>query len=32
MYELHYKYIKRKYVANLLCTNTDSLVIEKDDG
>ena len=24
MYKLHYKYIKRKYVASLLFTDTDS--------
>ena len=28
MYEFHYKYIKRKYNANLLFTDTDSLVDE----
>ena len=28
MYEFHYKYIKRKYSANLLFTDTDSLVYE----
>ena len=28
MYESHYKYIKRKYDANLLFTDTDSLVYE----
>ena len=28
MYEFHYKYIKTKYSANLLFTNTDSLVYE----
>ena len=28
MYEFHYKYIKRKYNANLLFTDTESLVYE----
>ena len=28
MYEFHYKYIKRKYNANLLFTDTDSFVYE----
>ena len=28
MYEFHYKYIKSKYSANLLFTDTDSLVYE----
>ena len=28
MYEFHYKYIKRKYSANLLFTDTDRLVYE----
>ena len=28
MYKFHYKYIKRKYSANLLFTDTDSLVYE----
>ena len=28
MYELHYKYIKRKFSANLLFTDTDTLVYE----
>ena len=28
MYEFHYKYIKSKYSANLLFTNTDSLLYE----
>ena len=33
MYEFHYKYIKRKFNANLLFTDADSLVykIETDD-
>ena len=26
MYEFHYKYIKRKFSANLLFTDTDSLI------
>ena len=28
MYEYHYKYIKRKYDANLLFTDTDSLFLK----
>ena len=28
MYELHHKYIKRKYNAKLLFTDTDSLIYE----
>ena len=28
MFEFHYKYIKRKYDAKLLFTDTDSLVYE----
>ena len=33
MNKLHYKYIKSKYIANLLFTDTDSLVygIKTDD-
>ena len=30
MYELHYNYIKRKYNANLLFTDTDSKVYETE--
>ena len=32
MYELHYKYIKIKFDANLLFTDTDSLVYEIKTG
>ena len=34
MYEFHYKYIKRKFSANLLLIDTDSLFyeIETDDA
>ena len=28
MYEFHYRYVKRKYNAGLLFTDTDSLVYE----
>ena len=28
MYQFHYEYVKRKYIAKLLFTNTDSLVYE----